>query len=116
MYKNIIRFEHNRVSMFLTSTECFTSSNPVYKAIQETLEEMGFKPECNHVFKCNYGVLSFTHEEVDNYSPIADAMIFEQIKHNRMNLTKCAPIISDLEYIFSTGVPAEHVGTVLKNE
>lgn len=101
--------------MFLTSEECFTPSNPVYKAVQNTLEEMGFKPECNHIFKGELGHLHFTHTEIEYYSPISDAIIYEHIKHNRMQLKVAGELISNLEYIFSTGVPAEHVGTVLKN-
>jgi hypothetical protein len=51
MYLNTVRFVDSEVLLFLTASECFTPSNPVYKAVQVALEEMGYEPKCNHIFK-----------------------------------------------------------------
>ena len=114
MYVNTIKYEHNNVVEFITSKECFTPENPVYAAVQKTLVEMGYEQECNHVFKGKgwLGVLRFCYSEVDLYQP--DRYQIDNIKSNRSKIIVAAAFISDLEYIFTTDVPADKVDMILK--
>lgn len=111
MYLNTVRFIDSEVILFLTSSECFSPSNPVYKAVQVALEEMGYKPTCNHVFKGCLGNLHFTHTKIDDYFPSANKM--RLIEENKKQLTHAYGFIADLEYVFTTGILPENVGKIL---
>ena len=115
MYINTISFNGKKVSMFLTSEECFTPYNPVYKAVQICLKEMGYVPECNHVFKGGMGNIHFTHSETDVFCPDTNYYLLDAfIRTNKNELHVAYGFITDLEYIFLTGVPAEKVANILK--
>jgi hypothetical protein len=109
MYLNTIKFKGSKISEFLTHEEIFTPYNPVYKKVQETLEKMGWKPSCNHVFSGNMGDLHFTHTEIDVYCPKKKDL--DWVWENRKDTLN---ILSELEYIFSNQVSAEHVEKILK--
>ena len=114
MFLNSIKFKGQTVVIFLTSEECFSPYNPVYKKIQETLVELGYKPECNHVFNGVLGNLHFSHTEVNMYVPTANILELEQIKSSRLHIDDTRKIVRHLEYIFMTNVSANDVGKVLK--
>ena len=115
MYENFITINFSKVMTFLSSEECFTPSNPVYKAVQIALEEMGFEPECNHVFRMKNPTtnLHFTHKEVELYSPVWKEL--QWISENReKNLTEAEDqLLRNLGYIFFTDVKPEDVKKVL---
>lgn len=114
MYLNTISYNYAKVSSFLTSEECFTPHNPLYKKVQKVLEEIGWDPECNHVFRGDFGPLQFTHSEVRVYHTIYQQE--EQRRHNRKNMkSEAKDLISNLEYIFLQEISPESVEKILKS-
>lgn len=109
MYLNRIKFKGSVVYLFLTTTECFSPENPVYKAVQVRLKEIGYDADCNHVFIGELGKLIFGYDEIDNYFP--EGHILDYIKQNRQQLNN--QLVYDLIYIFSTDVTAEQVKNII---
>ena len=114
MYINTIKFKGIKVSLFITSEECFTPENPIYVAVQKALVEMGYEQECNHAFNGCLGDLHFGYYVVDVYTPLSEPLFYEQIKDNRRHMGDGTNFIIDLEYIFTTGVPADKINMILK--
>ena len=116
MYENFISINFTKVLTFISAEECFTPSNPVYKAIQIALEKMGYEPECNHVFllKNPRTKLHFTHREIEWYSPTWREL--QRISESREKcLTEAEDkLLRNLSYVFFTDVKAEDVNKILE--
>lgn len=66
MYLNQIRISGVIGTVFVTSDEVFTPHNPTFKAIQEALERMGWKPQDNHNFTKDGHKLALLHDETEH--------------------------------------------------
>ncbi len=115
MYLNTISVQYSRVLVFISTDECFTPHNPRYKKVQETLEKMGYVPECNHTFNGELWTVKFTHQEIDVYV-FGELCDIKVINENRSRMDVADKFIGDLEYIFTRNAPIDKIESILMSK
>lgn len=113
MYLNQIQFNSKSAAVFVSSEEIFTPHNPVFKAVQEALERIGFKPKDNHNWTIDGNTLSLLHGEKE----FLNLVEWKQTWPAEMNgyyQGEWSKLLNDIQYIFIEGIPAETVKDIIK--